>query len=130
MAIQRPAEPTRDLPWVALAVCSGDLTSKLLCLAGYTNRVRTRHRTLLLWVWLASSAWAQTSLVSGALDGSVSDSGGGRIPGVAVTVRDTATHLTREVSTNAEGAYHKRMGWYGGNSVLDEPGTTVSEGGH
>ena len=106
MAIQRPAEPTRDLPWVALAVCSGDLTSKLLCLADYTNRVRTRHRTLLLWVWLASSAWAQTSLVSGALDGSVRDSGGGRIPGVAVTVRDTATHLTREVSTNAEGAYH------------------------
>src|SRR5437899_7416540 len=102
MAIQRPDEPTRDFPWVA----SEDLTSELLCLADYTNRVRTRHRTLLLWVWLASSAWSQTSLVSGALDGSVSDSGGGRIPGVAVTVRDTATHLIREVSTNAEGAYH------------------------
>jgi len=55
---------------------------------------------------LSSGAWAQTSLVSGALDGSVSDSSGGRIPGVAVTVRDTATNLTREVSTNAEGVYH------------------------
>jgi hypothetical protein len=68
--------------------------------------VAARHRTLVLCVWLASNAWAQTSLVSGALDGSVSDSSGGRIPGVEVTVRDTATHLTREVSTNAEGTYH------------------------
>lgn len=68
--------------------------------------MKFRHRTLLLCVWLASRAWAQTSLVSGALDGSVSDSSGGRIPGVAVTVRETATHLTRQVSTNAEGSYH------------------------
>jgi hypothetical protein len=50
-------------------------------------------------------AWAQTSLVSGALDGSVSDSSGGCIPGVAVAVRDTATNRTREVSTNAEGTF-------------------------
>jgi hypothetical protein len=54
---------------------------------------------------VASDASTQTSLLSGALDGSVSDSGGGRIPGVAVAVRDTATHRTREVSTNAEGAF-------------------------
>jgi hypothetical protein len=68
--------------------------------------VQARRRTLLLCVWLASNAWAQTSLVSGALDGSVSDSSGGRIPGVTVTVRDTATHLIRKVSSNAEGSYH------------------------
>ena len=74
--------------------------------ADYTNRVQARHRALLLFAWLTASTWAQTSLVSGALDGSVSDSSGGRIPGVEVTVRDTATHLTREVSTNAEGSYH------------------------
>jgi len=67
--------------------------------------VQARHRTLLLCVWLASDAWAQTSLVSGALDGSVSDSSGGLIPGVAVAVRDTATNRTREVSTNGEGAF-------------------------
>src|SRR5260370_16743203 len=68
--------------------------------------MRALHRILFLSVWLASNAWPQTSLVSGAVDGSVSDSSGGRIPGVAVTVRDTATHLTREVSTNVEGSYH------------------------
>ncbi len=84
----------------------GSTTLRLLCLTDYTNRVKFRHSTLLLCVWLASRAWAQTSLVSGALDGSVSDSSGGRIPGVAVTVRETATHLTRQVSTNAEGSYH------------------------
>ena len=68
--------------------------------------MRAHHRTFLLCAWLASSAWAQTSLVSGALDGSVSDSTGGRIPGVAVKVRETATHLTREASTNTQGSYH------------------------
>src|SRR5438132_791398 len=81
-------------------------TSNYSCLADYTNRVLACHRTILLCAWLGSSACAQTSLVSGALDGSVSDSSGGRITGVAVTVRDNATHLTREVSTNAEGSYH------------------------
>src|SRR5216684_1875573 len=69
-----------------------------------------RHSIILhgfiLGLALPSFGWAQTSLVSAALDGSVSDSSGGRIPGVAVIVRDTATHLTREASTNAEGSYH------------------------
>ena len=67
--------------------------------------VRLCQTAHLLCLWLSLSASAQTSLVSGSLHGFVSDSSGGRIPGVAVTVRDTATHRTREVSTNAEGAY-------------------------
>ena len=68
--------------------------------------MQLRDKALAVCLWLTSSASAQTSLVSGALDGSVSDSSGGRIPGVAVTVRDTATHRTREVSSNAEGMFH------------------------
>jgi hypothetical protein len=51
-------------------------------------------------------AWAQTSLVGGALDGTVSDVSGGRVPGVAVKVRDPDTHRTREASSNAEGVFH------------------------
>ena len=51
-------------------------------------------------------AWAQSSLVGGALDGSVSDPNGGRIPSASVTVRNLGTHQAREVSTNAEGAFH------------------------
>jgi carboxypeptidase family protein/TonB-dependent receptor-like protein len=68
--------------------------------------VPLRPRTLLVWFCLASASWAQTSLVSGALDGSVGDSSGGRIPGATVTVRDTATNRMRAAPTNAEGAYH------------------------
>jgi len=44
--------------------------------------------------------------VSGALDGSVGDSSGGRIPGATVSVRDTATNRMREAPANAEGAFH------------------------
>lgn len=49
---------------------------------------------------------AQSSLVSGALEGSLSDSSGGRIPGATVTVRDVATHRTRAVAASAEGLFH------------------------
>jgi carboxypeptidase family protein/TonB-dependent receptor-like protein len=67
--------------------------------------VPLRHAFLVCFC-LASAAWAQSSLVSGALDGSVGDSSGGRIPGATVTVRDIATNRMREAPTNAEGAYH------------------------
>src|SRR5712691_6187943 len=77
-----------------------------MALTDYTNKVRLRHKTLFLCLWLSSNAWAQTSLVSGALDGSVGDPSGGRIPGAAVTVRDTATNRMREAPTNVEGAFH------------------------
>ena len=65
-----------------------------------------RYGALLVWVWLGSACWAQTSLVSGTLDGSVGDSSGGRIPGATVTVRDTATNRMREAPANADGAFH------------------------
>ena len=57
---------------------------------------------LISLVWCAS---AQTSLVNAALDGVVSDSTGGRIAGASVVVRETSTHLTRETSTNPDGAF-------------------------
>ena len=70
------------------------------------NRIGAeRIAPLLVLVSLACASWAQTSLVSGALDGTVSDTSGGRIPGVAVIVRDLATNRMREVSTNPEGAF-------------------------
>ncbi|MGD0670371.1 MAG: TonB-dependent receptor [Bryobacteraceae bacterium] len=54
---------------------------------------------------LAGVALGQTSLVRSALDGTVSDFSGGRIPQAAVTVRDVATHLSREVSSDAQGTF-------------------------
>src|SRR5713226_439661 len=58
-----------------------------------------------LGLTLTQFALAQNSPVSAALDGSVSDSSGGRMPGVKVAVRDTATQQAREVFTNTEGAF-------------------------
>lgn len=46
---------------------------------------------------------AQTS--SGAIEGSVTDASGGRLPGVAVTARADATGLTRSVTTGPQGAF-------------------------
>jgi hypothetical protein len=48
---------------------------------------------------------AQTSPVSAALEGRVTDSTGVLVAGATVTVRDVATHYSREFSTNAEGRF-------------------------
>lgn len=68
------------------------------------------HHPIAVFVFVLASfslspSRAQTSLVSAALDGSVSDSTGGRIPGVRVTVREVETNQAREVSTAADGAF-------------------------
>jgi hypothetical protein len=60
---------------------------------------------LFLSLLLAAPSLAQTSQVSAALDGTVSDSSGARTPHVMVMVRDAATNQRRQVPTNAEGAF-------------------------
>ena len=40
------------------------------------------------------------------MDGAVSDSSGGRIPGARVTVREVSTHQIRETSTAMDGSFH------------------------
>lgn len=64
-----------------------------------------RYSLILGLLWPASVA-AQVSVVSAALDGSVINSSGGRVPGVRVTVREVTTHQVREVSTTADGTFH------------------------
>lgn len=76
--------------------------SDFLRLIEYTTKVPLLYGALLVWVWLASACWAQTLLLSAALDGSVGDSSGGRIPGAVVTVRETATNRMREAPTDAD----------------------------
>src|SRR5262245_33724468 len=63
------------------------------------------YRKLILLLLLAPGAFAQTSLVSSTLTGSISDSSGGRIPGAVVTAREVTTHFTREAFTDAEGVF-------------------------
>ncbi|MGA3019963.1 MAG: TonB-dependent receptor, partial [Bryobacteraceae bacterium] len=63
-------------------------------------------RALFLSALWAAVSLAQTSQVSAALDGSVSDSSGARAPHVMVTVRNAGTNQRRQVPANAEGAFH------------------------
>lgn len=60
---------------------------------------------IIVGLLVVSTAWAQSSLVGGAMEGAVIDPTGARIPVASVTVRDISTHQTREVSTNAEGVF-------------------------
>jgi hypothetical protein len=52
-----------------------------------------------------NAAIADAQAVYGSLVGNVSDSSGGAIPGATVTATQVETNLTREVVTNASGAY-------------------------
>src|SRR5436305_1887561 len=56
-----------------------------------------------LGLGFASQAAAQA--LYGSLVGNVTDSTGGALPGATVTARQWETNLTREVVTNAQGAY-------------------------
>jgi len=64
-----------------------------------------RLGSVALSLLLASSAYAQTSLVGGTLEGTISDSAGGRIPDASVVAREVTTGQTHEVSSNAEGVF-------------------------
>ena len=59
---------------------------------------------LLASVGLATAA-AQTLKTSGTLEGTISDTSGGRIPGVKVTLRQIETNQTRTVNTDDQGFF-------------------------
>jgi hypothetical protein len=68
-------------------------------------RLVTRSARLVLLFEFAAGGFAQTSAVSAALEGYVLDPLAAHVPGATISVRNTETHLAREVSSNAEGAY-------------------------
>ena len=57
---------------------------------------------LLLGLFVAPAAFAQAT---GALSGTINDVNGALVPGVNVTVRNAATNLTRNTTTNQEGRW-------------------------
>ncbi|MDQ6758649.1 MAG: TonB-dependent receptor, partial [Acidobacteriota bacterium] len=85
-------------------------------------------RLCLMLAICISAVWpgmAQTSLVSGSLEGFVTDSSEARIAGAKVTIRESASKRTRTVSTNAEGFFHfseMPPGTY--EVVVSQPGFT------
>jgi len=61
--------------------------------------------TALLSVSLTAPAFAQSQGANGAIEGTVSDSSGGVLPGVTVTITNVDTGAERSVTTNEKGLY-------------------------
>ncbi len=72
---------------------------------GFQMQILKIWRLPLSVLLLVSAAGAQTSLVSGALEGFISDTAGGRIPGAPIRVREVNTHQVRDASSDSEGAF-------------------------
>jgi outer membrane receptor for ferrienterochelin and colicin len=62
-------------------------------------------RTLIALLALVPAALAQSSTTGGSLEGTVADASGARVPAARVTIRDIATRLSRESSTDSEGVF-------------------------
>ena len=67
--------------------------------------MKIRHRVLSLFLVLASASLAYAQVTSAVLQGVVTDSQGGVLPGVTVTVTNTETGLAREVVSERVGFY-------------------------
>ena len=59
---------------------------------------------------LPGAAGAQSQAAGGAIEGTVTDESGSVLPGAAVTVKNQATGVVRETTTNGAGVYraHRR----------------------
>jgi predicted S18 family serine protease len=60
---------------------------------------------LLLCLALASPAFAQSQAANGAIEGTVTDSSGGVLPGVTVTITSADTGVMRSVTSNQAGVF-------------------------
>jgi hypothetical protein len=56
-------------------------------------------------VAVAADAAAQSQATTGLIEGTVSDSSGARLPGVSVTLVNTETNFTRELTTDGDGRF-------------------------
>ncbi|GGH08775.1 TonB-dependent receptor [Silvibacterium dinghuense] len=69
-----------------------------------------RHPVVLLLILILSFAgltqMASAQLESGAMNGTVSDHGGARIPGAKVTITDIATNQSQTATTGQDGIFH------------------------
>jgi hypothetical protein len=54
---------------------------------------------------LAGTAWAQTQITSGVIEGTVSDATGAVLPGADVEVKNAGTNFTRSITTGADGRF-------------------------
>jgi hypothetical protein len=76
-----------------------------VCELLYDGSVSLALYRLLILCAISVSGLAQTSATGGALEGTITDASGGRIPNTAIQARDVATGRQREVSSDAQGAF-------------------------
>src|SRR4051812_45413192 len=69
------------------------------------RKIVTRAALLALLCTVAAAPCAFAQNVYGTLVGNVTDTSGGVVPGATVTATQTQTNLSREVTTNAAGAF-------------------------
>ena len=60
---------------------------------------------VLLTVLLSASAFGQSQAANGTIEGTVTDTSSGVLPGVTVTITNIETGAERSVTTNADGRY-------------------------
>ena len=60
---------------------------------------------VLLTVLLSASAFGQSQAANGTIEGTVTDTSSGVLPGVTVTITNIETGAERSVTTNADGFY-------------------------
>ena len=91
----------------------------------------------LLSLTLAAAAFAQSQAINGTIEGTVSDSSGGVLPGVMVTITNLDTGAERAVVTNEKGLYRApllQLGTYRviaelqGFKKFEQSGVTLSAG--
>ncbi len=86
---------------------------------------------LLVCLPLASPALAQSQATTGVIEGTVSDTQGGRLPGASVTLLNTGTNFSRELTTDPDGRFRGLLlplGSYRLSVTLQGFATYVQEG--
>src|SRR5262249_36876606 len=80
----------------------------------------------LLSLSLATPAFAQSTAANGTIEGTVTDSSGGVLPGVTVTITNVETGVQRPVVTNEKGIYRAPLLPLGKYEVVAElPGFKI-----
>jgi hypothetical protein len=67
--------------------------------------LRKTAALIVLALIVAAPAFAQSTAANGAIEGTISDSSGGVLPGVTVTITNVETGAERSVTTNEKGLY-------------------------
>ena len=76
--------------------------------------------SLFVSLTLASPVWAQSQAANGAIEGTISDTSGGVLPGVTVTVTNIQTGAERTVVTNEKGLFRALLLPLGSYRVVAE----------